>query len=130
MFAILHALGMFLADMFKSRGAGLEPRICFSAEKAGLRHQVVVLRRIVHGISLPLLCASSSTARLVCTESPIRIDWGRESPASAHNDRAAMFCPCRLGLAIQVEEPDYCSIAAYYRRRSDRMNGGMSAIGT
>jgi hypothetical protein len=80
MFAILHALGMFLADMFKSRGAGLEPRICFSAEKAALRHQVVVLHRIVHGISLPLLCASSSTARLVCTESPIRIDWGRESP--------------------------------------------------
>jgi hypothetical protein len=58
MFAILHALGMFLADMFKSRGAGLEPRICFSAEKAALRHQVVVLRRIVHSISLPLLCAS------------------------------------------------------------------------
>jgi hypothetical protein len=26
-------------------------------------------------------------------------------PESAHNDRAAMFCPCRLGLAIQVEEP-------------------------
>jgi hypothetical protein len=24
---------------------------------------------------------------------------------SAHNDRAAMFCPYRLGLAIQVEEP-------------------------
>ena len=65
--------------MFKSRGAGLEPRICFSAEKAALRHQVVVLRRIVHGISLPLLCASSSTARLVCTESPIRIDWGRRN---------------------------------------------------
>ena len=121
MFAILHALGMFLADMFKSRGAGLEPRICFSAEKAALRHQVVVLRRIVHGISLPLLCASSSTARLVCTENPIRIDWGRESPTSAHNDRAAMFCPCRLGLAIQVEEPDYSAIAVYNRRHGDRI---------
>jgi hypothetical protein len=57
MFAILHALGMFLADMFKSRSR-LEPRICFSAENAALRHQVVVLRRIVHSISLPLLCAS------------------------------------------------------------------------
>jgi hypothetical protein len=24
---------------------------------------------------------------------------------SVHNDRAAVFCPYRLGLAIQVEEP-------------------------
>ena len=30
MFAIMHALGMFVADLFKSR-AGLRLRICFSA---------------------------------------------------------------------------------------------------
>jgi hypothetical protein len=30
---------------------------------------------------------------------------GENHLTSAHNDRAAMFCPYRLGLAIQVEEP-------------------------
>ena len=41
----------------------------------------------------------------LCTENPIRIDWGGNHLTSAHNDRAAVFCPYRLGLAIQVEEP-------------------------
>jgi hypothetical protein len=31
MFAILHAIGMFVVDLFKSRGAGLKPRIRFAA---------------------------------------------------------------------------------------------------
>jgi hypothetical protein len=29
----------------------------------------------------------------VCTENPIRIDWGGNHLTSAHNDRAAIFCP-------------------------------------
>ena len=42
---------------------------------------------------------------LVCTENPIRIDRGRESPNVSAHDRAAVFCLGRVGLAIQVEEP-------------------------
>ena len=41
----------------------------------------------------------------VCTENLIRIDFGGNHLTSVHNDRAAMFCLYRLGLAIQVEEP-------------------------
>jgi len=57
MFAILHALGMFVADLFKSRSR-------LEAENLFLRHQLnVALWRAP-----------------VCTENSIRIDWGRESP--------------------------------------------------
>ena len=47
----------------------------------------------------------TAVAPAVCTENPIRIDWGGNHLTSAYNDRTAMFCPDRLGLAIQVEEP-------------------------
>jgi hypothetical protein len=41
----------------------------------------------------------------VCTENSIRIDWAGNHLTSAHNNRAVIFYPDRLGLAIQVEDP-------------------------
>lgn len=38
-------------------------------------------------------------------ENLIHIDVRGNHLTSAHDDRAAMFCPYRLGLAIPVEEP-------------------------
>jgi hypothetical protein len=53
MFAILHALGMFVADLFKSRSR-------LEAENLFRRHQ----------LNIALWRAP------VCTENSIRIDWG------------------------------------------------------
>jgi hypothetical protein len=41
----------------------------------------------------------------VCTENLIRIDYVTESPNVNGDDRAALFLPDPVRLAIQVEEP-------------------------
>jgi hypothetical protein len=41
----------------------------------------------------------------VCTENPSILIGGGNHLTSAYNDRAVIFYPGRLGLAIQVEEP-------------------------
>ena len=63
MFAILHSLGMFVADMFKSRSQS-------EAENLFLRHQLAIgLRR-----------ASTQRIILVCTENLICVGGTTESP--------------------------------------------------
>jgi len=80
MFVILHAVGTFVADLFKSRSR-LEAEILF------LRHQLnVALRRAPHRVALRssdrafMVWMSRLWPSLVCTENVIRIDWLKESP--------------------------------------------------
>ena len=122
MFAILYALGMFAANLFKSR-------IWLEAENLFLRHQLnIALRRApprlrLRGSDRALLIwmtklwPSLLSATLVVQPETI-LRWNRavcvpktssvsrtNRLTSAHHDRAAVFRNGHLGRAIQVEDP-------------------------
>jgi hypothetical protein len=84
MFAILRALGIFVADMFKSRYR-------LQAENLFLRYQLnIALRR---------------ASLKVCVPKTLSALMGWQNRLSRRNDRVVQFIPCSCGLAIQVKEP-------------------------
>jgi len=79
MFAVLHAVAIVIANLFKSRRR-------LRAENLLLRHQLNVDQR--RALSRLRLIGVDQSVRVwmtrlwsdVCAENLIRIDWGRESP--------------------------------------------------
>ena len=80
-------------------------RLSAGSHDYGKQKEKSITRLIAFAVFALGIITTSAQAMPVCTENPIRIDQGRESPNVSANDRAAMFCPYRLGVAIQVEEP-------------------------
>jgi hypothetical protein len=117
MFAIIHLLATFIADLFKSRRR-------LEVENLFLRHQLnVALRRAPQRVPLragdrvlmvwmtrmwPSLLGLTRVvqpATIVCTENLVLVDYGTESPNVNGDDRAALLLPDPARLAVQVEEP-------------------------
>jgi hypothetical protein len=82
MIAILHSLGMLVADMFKSRWR-------LEAENLFLRHQLSIALRLAP----------------VCTENLVRFDLTTESLNVDHNGRADIRRLEPVRLDLQAQEP-------------------------
>jgi hypothetical protein len=114
MFGLFCFLLTVLGSSFKSKRR-------LEAENAALRHQLIVLRRKVHG-----RVRLTNNDRWFCVPKILFVlIGGGNHLTSAHNDRPAMFCPYRLGLAIQAFP--WSAAPRYLIRDQDRIYGSIVA---